>query len=252
MKRILIICGIAGLGVALYLWSAPISRNEAAPLRATDAKIAASHAKATRREELLTYDVHDPVPMGNRGAEVQRLVDYRCHRDRECDFSPGLASTEAEARWLESRGFPSPREEERLLAMPMAELELLAQQGSVAAEVILGSRKISAGEIDSGLSLLHRASVKGSVFAAYEFADAYANEVRLKDITESMAYYRLAYLQGDWKSSVSLHSRFPNASSAELTLADRRATRLYGALMANKIKNRQKVSIGPRPFPDQT
>ena len=133
-------------------------------------------------------------------------------------------------------------------AMPISELEQLATQGNAAAQAILGSREIALGHADKGKAWLYKASMQGSVYASIQYAEAYATDPQLRDITESLAFYRLAYLLGDWKASRRLYAQFPEAGVAELSYADRRAMRLYTNLLALRVRERQRISFGPRPL----
>ena len=199
--------------------------------------------------DAVRYRVDDPVPMGDQAAAAQQLVDYRCQSQAECPYQDNLASSEAEAEWLRKRGYPSPRQETALKAMPLSELEQRAKNGDLAAQAVLGSREIAAGHTNQGMVLLHEASVKGSVYALHQFAEAYATDPRMKDISASMALYRLAYLQGDWKAPMSLYRQFPQVGIVELEMADKEALNLYTKLMARRVKNRLPIEFGIRPFP---
>lgn len=172
----------------------------------------------------------------------EALLDaYRC-RTRDCEGESFAARNDAEAAWLSARGFPTAARLEELEAMPLGALQLAADRSDLAAQAVLGRRLVERGDHGRGLGLLSQAAARGSVFADYQASLA----LRDSNIYESAAYLRRAYLQGDSKAALAMYRAFEGFNVAEWANVDRRAMRLYAALLQQRA-GQGTFRYGPRP-----
>lgn len=65
----------------------------------------------------------------------------------------------------------------------------------------------------------------GNLYAYYGLSDVYVSDTANKNLVDSLAYLRLAYLLGDAKASAVIASR--GLSSVENVVADERAASLH-------------------------
>lgn len=180
---------------------------------------------------------------------LDRLVEeYVCNPGVDCEQAINVATSRNEALWLERRGYPSDSELLDLQAMPLGKLEELAEAKDLAAMAVYGDRLVKSGDAMKGLAQLHQALLHGSTYAAYKFAEAFQKEASVADLSESAAYYRLAYLEGDWKAPVQLYINHPRITVGELEVAERRALVLYYRLLEQKAKQGLTLQVGVRPF----
>ncbi len=197
------------------------------------------------------FESEDGAPgklvIGDPATVSARLGAYRCTDMDSCESNLFGAASEAEAAWLERNDYPSPEEDVRYSAMSAGELEAAAKNGDVLASTYLGQRLIDNGKSMDGLGWLFNASLNGSVHASYAFAEAYATDASIMNISESAAYYKLAFMQGDRKAINALVTQFPQLTAADLVAADRRAMQLYNGLLAAKVRARKTIRIAPRP-----
>lgn len=139
---------------------------------------------------------------------------------------PLVANTEAEAQWLLVNGYPSEAELARLERMSLEQLKAEAQSGNKAAVVIYGKKTaIDGGRFQEGLGILRSAASSGSLYAYYGISEVYASDIKEKNLIDSAAYLRLAYLLGDGKASADIALR--GLSGVEGVAADERAASLY-------------------------
>ncbi|MCT8358130.1 hypothetical protein NLA05_18010 [Xanthomonas citri pv. anacardii] len=149
---------------------------------------------------------------------------------------PLLATSQAEAHWLIAHGYPSPAEHARLSKLDLAQLQAESQAGNQAATVFYGSKTALSGRFQSGVAILRKAAATGTIYAYYGLSEAYLGDTPQKNLVESAAFLRLAYLLGDRKASVAMAER--GLSTIESIAADERAAVLY-----------QTLAKSPRPSP---
>ncbi|MBO9967851.1 hypothetical protein [Xanthomonas phaseoli] len=166
---------------------------------------------------------------------------YLCHPGSDACSAGGplLASSQAEARWLIAHGYPSPAEHARLSRMDQAQLQAQSLAGNPAATVLYGSKTALSGRFESGVAILRKAAATGNLYAYSGLSEAYNGDTPQKNLVESAAYLRLAYLLGDRKASAAIAQR--DLSDIENVLADERAAVLYQTFAKS-----QRPS--PRPF----
>ncbi len=218
--------------------------------------------KASNEVSMLEYDMEEVSPANKKRAPAVRkpqpidpqfaqhldklMEEYACAPEIDCARTINAASSRTEALWLERRGYPSDSELLDLEAMPSAQIEKLAAANNLAAMAVYGDRlvKSGGGAKERGLWLLNRATLQSSIYAYYKLAEAYKDE----DLSESAAYYRLAYIEGDWKAPMQLYVEHPRITLNELEIAERRALVLHHRRMERKAKEGLQMQIGVRPF----
>lgn len=152
---------------------------------------------------------------------------------------PLLASSQAEAHWLIAHGYPSPTEHARLSKLDLAQLQAESQAGNPAATVLYGSKTALGGRFESGVATLRKAAATGNIYAYYGLSEVYNGDTPQKNLVESAAYLRLAYLLGDRKASAAIAQR--GLSGIESVVADERAAVLYQTFAKSSRPS-------PRPF----
>lgn len=111
---------------------------------------------------------------------------------------PGIAASEADAAWLQTRGFPGPDVEDHLRRLSMPELEALAARGNQAATAILAYKlATSGGSPDRVLGLLGASANAGSVYALKTAGDIFMTVDGYRDPAMASAYYGLQARAGD-------------------------------------------------------
>ncbi len=195
----------------------------------------------------VTHWAGESPTAGDPATDSTRLAAYRCVDMASCEGNVFGAASEAEAAWLAQNGYPSPQDDARYAGMSTDALEAAARGGDVLACTYLGQRLVESGNAMDGLGWLYRASLNGSVHASYAFAEAFATDRSIMSITESTAYYKLAFLQGDRKAIDALVTQFPQLTTTELVQADKRAMTLYNGLLSAKVRERKTIRIAPRP-----
>lgn len=170
------------------------------------------------------------IPVGANGTKSMQkdAKQYLCQSGADlCKASgPLVANTEAEAQWLLVNGYPSEAELARLEKMSLEQLKAEAQSGNKAAIVVYGKKTaIEGGRFQEGLGILRGAASSGSLYAYYGISEVYASDIKEKNLIDSAAYLRLAYLLGDGKASADIALR--GLSGVESVAADERAASLY-------------------------
>ena len=158
----------------------------------------------------------------------QSASQYLCQGSADaCKVGrPLVANSEVEAQWLLSHGYPAQAELARLETIGLAQLRAEAQAGNKPATVIYGRKiAIEAGRFQEGVGILRDAATSGNLYAYYGLSDVYGAETKEKNLVESAAYLRLAYLLGDGKASAGM--ALQGLSGVERVAADERAASLY-------------------------
>ncbi|CDF59747.1 conserved exported hypothetical protein [Xanthomonas citri pv. fuscans] len=153
---------------------------------------------------------------------------------------PLLASSQAEAHWLIAHGYPSPAEHARLSKLDLAQLQAESQAGNQAATVFYGSKTALSGRFQSGVAILRKAAATGTIYAYYGLSEAYLGDTPQKNLVESAAFLRLAYLLGDRKAPVAMAER--GLSTIESIAADERAAVLYQTLASPRVHLHGRLS----------
>lgn len=171
----------------------------------------------------------------------QEARRYLCPQGpNACRISgPLVANSDAEAQWLWTHGYPTENELARLETLNLDQLKAESQAGNKAATVIYGKKTALTGPFYKGIDILRRAAVAGNLYAYYGLSDVYASDSNNKNLVDSLAYLRLAYLLGDAKASAVIAAR--GLSSVENVVADERAASLH-----KTFSNYQRAS--PRPL----
>lgn len=158
---------------------------------------------------------------------MQDAKQYLCQGGGiSCKASgPLVANSDAEANWLLSNGYPTEAELARLDKLTLDQLKAESQAGNKAASVIYGKKTAVSGHFQEGLGILRDAASAGNLYAYYGLSDIYAIDTKDKNLIDSVAYLRLAYLLGDGKASADIALR--GLSSVENVAADERAASLY-------------------------
>lgn len=132
-----------------------------------------------------TSGAQDPASVLNRG--------YRWNPSH-----PGIAASEADAKWLDQHGFPGPDVEMHLRSLPMHSLRDLANSGNQAAQSILAYRSAEGGAPRADvLTLLSESAKAGSVYALKTYGDIHLMVEGYQDPVLANAYYMLQARAGD-------------------------------------------------------
>jgi hypothetical protein len=146
---------------------------------------------------------------------TQLFAEYRCPKE-SCPPSPFIAENEDEAIWLRARGYPSPAQREEAKRLPTAELKLRAQKGDLVTASLYGERLIEDNDWKGAQAVLLTTIKRGNVYALYALSHWEGNHPEHPDPVEARAMIRLAYLAGDYKSTILLVETFPRFNSALL------------------------------------
>lgn len=183
--------------------------------------------------------------------EEDGLEEYVCAIRKElCLDDPISAATKAEARWLKQFGYPSHRRLEQLEAMSLSELEVLSHKGDLSARVVLGRKRIEMKDHIAGRSDLMGALLDGSTYAAIEMARSNTPDIPSSSLSEARAYYRVAYLLGDWKAPREAYisqQKYGGFDSWEMVRSDERAMELYRNILKYRGENHIPLRVWPRP-----
>lgn len=179
---------------------------------------------------------------------VSTQATQRSIQERLCpQINPECASvgrldarSEREAQWLIAHGYPSRQENERLHGLGLEELSRLAKSGNRAAAVVYAEKlALDGGQFDVGFGLLHQQAAAGNLFAYYALSDILYKDPAKRQLVDSAAYLKVAYLLGDARATQILADR--NYASPELLAADVRAAGLLDTFSGG-------VQPSPRPL----
>ena len=180
-----------------------------------------------------------PIAYKDPNVRAQLFAEYRCQRSA-CNISPFIAENENEAIWLRLRGYPSEQQREEAKRLPTVELKSRTDKGDLTAASLYGERLMEEGNWTESYPVLLRAANKGSLYSLYALSYRALNHPEHKDYISARAYLRLAYLGGDYKSTIQLTQTAPHMNGqAEQLIIDEDA--------AHKYRNLLKYRSYPRP-----
>lgn len=246
-SRWLTIVAVLLLACVTWLW---LTRGDVAQSNVTKPPVTITAGSAQQNADHTAPSVPAHIA---RGADAsQRLVAqnaylsaadramdrYRCvdTEDRSCKYNSIAASSEAEALWLAQHGYPSQADIEAYPSLSVMELDERAARDPAFA-ALRARRRIEDGELGAGLSQLIGLVKRGNLYALYEMSRAYQG----KDVYDSAAYLRLAYLFGDRRAAAELYTQFSDIDIPMLNVIDERAASLRVTMFPG-------VLIQPRPF----
>jgi hypothetical protein len=181
-----------------------------------------------------------PMLMDRSSREAPTLPPADSFR-RADEVSPLDARSPEEAAWLNRNGYPTSEEYLALEATSEEELAARAANGDLAALSLLGIKQVSRKAYANGYANLEEAAARGSIFALVALAESQA---RVGEISNSIAWVRLAHLRGDhrvydflphldsyWTTITPFMLRQADSSAARFyqNLTQLRASRGYGA-----------------------
>lgn len=175
----------AGVSFALYSFvhQRPAQDSESSPSRQSSVEPA---SKVTSQSSL-------PPDRTSPQAFTRSEIGYRWDPSK-----PGIAASEADAAWLESRGFPGPDVEDHLRRLSMQELESLAARGNQPAAATYAYKLASSGRSRAEvLARLSKSANEGSVYALKTAGDIYMTVEGFRDPAMASAYYGLQARAGD-------------------------------------------------------
>lgn len=172
--------------------------------------VAVDYPRTKRNDSAADTNHATPVVADDENRASERRPTNRSNepRDREFDsielgyrwnrLNPGMAANEADAQWLESKGFPGPDVEGHLLSLPVDRLKDLAERGNVPAQAIYALRLAQAGRphADTQDVLLKSAS-SGSVYALKVAGDIFSSVEGYRDPVMASVFYGLQARRGD-------------------------------------------------------
>ncbi|WNH53870.1 hypothetical protein [Stenotrophomonas oahuensis] len=145
-----------------------------------------------------------------------------------------------EARWLVEHGYPTKDEQQRLKALTLSQVKAEADAGSPSAKVVYASKlSLEPGKFHSGALLLHDQAVAGNLYAYYGLSEAYWNSNDNRNLVDSAAYLRVAYLLGDSRAGDQIGTL--KLSQAELAVADQRAASLLNTFAGGLQTSRRPL-----------
>jgi TPR repeat protein len=153
-----------------------------------------------------------------------------------------------EAAWLYLNGYPTLEDVEGVdsRSVDLNALAASAAKGDLVAMGLYGRALNSDGKFEEADRVLSLAVAKGSVFAVYELARLYgAADYQFRDVHESAAHVRAAYLLGDKYAGQRLYIAYPRFGALEFAVADQRGYEIYQGL----LKLRRENGVGPWPRP---
>ncbi|WP_312315985.1 hypothetical protein [Stenotrophomonas sp.] len=159
------------------------------------------------------------------GMNVERYLcgqtDQTCRRSRD----PLAARSKSEAAWMVAHGYPDKQHKQSLDAMTLDQLQVLASSGDRSASVIYAQKTalFPQGFYD-GVGMLRDEALSGNLYAYYGLSEVYRGSNQHKNLVDSAAYLRLAYLLGDWRATYAIGTL--GLSPIELAAADERAASL--------------------------
>lgn len=115
--------------------------------------------------------------------------------------------------------------------------------------MVLGRKRIEMKDFAAGRADLTSALLNGSAYAAIQYADIQRPGIQGATLAEGLAYYRLAYLMGDWKASrqMVLFQEEYKTGTGEMMYADERTMELYRNMLKYRGENHIPLRIWPRP-----
>ncbi|QDI04975.1 hypothetical protein [Xanthomonas cerealis] len=238
MRKYIILC-TAPLSIALAACGTPDKPEAGSASVTPPSQVAVSPADASEQRSAANPADHERT---QASAQHQDASQYLCQGDADaCKVrGPLVADSEAEAQWLLAHGYPTQAELARLEPMSLVQLKAQAQAGNKPAAVLYGKKTaIEGGRFQEGLGILRQAATAGNLYAYYGLSAVYGAETKNKNLIESAAYLRLAYLLGDAQASAGtvLHG----LSAVERVAADERAALLYRTVATYR-------SASPRPI----
>lgn len=154
---------------------------------------------------------------------------YACSGDATaCDQNVVAARPPDEAEWLLERGYPAPDQMQAARSFSTDQLKRAAEDSKHPVDQSLYIQALlREGRHREALAEAMEGYVgAGNLYALHLASDIYLKSEALKNLPESMAYYRLAAVSGDRKAEADMALRYPWASPPEIAYADQRATHL--------------------------
>ncbi|NUO77080.1 MAG: hypothetical protein HOQ32_13810 [Lysobacter sp.] len=250
MKRWLWAAALASLGGGYWLVTGKTRDNTTSSLAADT-----SHRQSptTEGEPIGSPSAASPAAKQRRADAISPealMAQFPCAQLAACESQPTGASNAAEAQWLMRRGYPTAQQRSILERADPNQLMRLYRTGDRAAGSMAGSKLLASGRVAEGLSVLSDVAMRGSPYAYYALGDFYAGASASRDPIEAAAYYRLAYLEGDWKSPVSIHTKLPALDPMQQMMADKRAINLLQNMRASRRKLGIQSDTAIRPLDD--
>ena len=173
---------------------------------------------------------------------AQLFAEYRCQKSA-CNISPFLAENENEAVWLRQRGYPSEEQRKEAERLPTIELKLRADKGDQTAVSLYGERLMEEKNWKDAYGALLPASRRGNIYAMYALSKYSAEHPQHKSPLEARTWLRLAYLAGDYKSTMQLVQTYPEFNgTAEQLIVDRDAAHYYRQFLNYRTYPRPPLS----------
>ncbi|OHY60147.1 hypothetical protein BB780_22395 [Stenotrophomonas maltophilia] len=171
-----------------------------------------------------------------QGSDAAALAQRLCSGDCR-DAGPLQAKSQEEAQWLIRHKYPSQAELERLRSASLDVLQQKASAGDSTAAAVLGKRIALEKNFMDGQVMLRNQVLSGNFYALYAISESY-RESKVPNVVDGAAYLRLAYIMGDHKAAIEIAKM--RLSSAELAVADSRASLLYKGFAGDQVPD-------PRP-----
>jgi hypothetical protein len=158
---------------------------------------------------------------------------------------PGIAASEADAAWLESKGFPGPDVEDHLRRLSIQELESLAARGNQPAAAIYAYKLATAGGPRADvLTVLSKSANEGSVYALKTAGDIYMTVDGYRDPAIASAYYGLQARAGDQAGFEQRYLLSPQLNSTQRLRSD-----LMQEMLLRNMSSAPQSAAGLDPRP---
>lgn len=171
--------------------------------------------------------------------DAEKVFDqYKCRQGpEECKLDPLVASSAAEALWLQNNGYPTRRQIEESQNLSATQLKQRAiQSGSLADRALYAEKLANEGSTREALGLLGDVVTRGGTYGLYSISAVYASSNSdLFNPKLSRAYLRAAYLSGDSKATGTMVNRFPQFDTpAENYVVDKRASEIHRSFLSGR------------------
>jgi hypothetical protein len=252
LAKIILAIGVVGAVVAAWLLrhgnvEAPTQQSDQMEAQQPESKIPSGATPSQTRIASKRAVVSDKPGVYDRAS----LERYQCAVGSapECETNLLKASSIDEAAWLLRNGFPTLESVEEVDSRTanIGQLKRLAAEGDLVAMGLYGRSLVNDGELQQAANVLSLAMAKGSVFAVHEMSRVYGSpDYYARNVHESAAYVRAAYLLGDSEAGKRLYIAYPRFGALEFAMADKRGYEVYMGIIKMRRQNGVAGS-DPRP-----
>lgn len=163
---------------------------------------------------------------------------------------PFVAESVAEQEWLDRNGYPNAKQWEAYSLASDLQLLQAAQAGDSVAEVMLNSRRLTAGDPSAKEELL-LASVEGSAFALQMYAAYMAGSGSNGNLQTAYALSRVAEMRGDYRAALGRDAMFSQKmTQMQRMQGDAEAMNTFAGMkkLREELYGSEASWVDPRPY----